>query len=178
MEAREFNDLLNNAKYDKSAITRIYEEYLPAVKLHLERRFGNAIDADDIAQEVFMKLMVTDLSNYEPVRSPSAWLFKIGEHLALDVIKKNHNEYPLENYENSFCYFDVDDILIAQDVKKALSFLDKTTAQIIYLNKYEGYSFKDIATMLSKSQVAVRVCASRGYRKLKKICNKYHLDFV
>lgn len=178
MEAKEFNERLLKSKYDVSAITGIYEEYVTAVKLHLERRFGNAIDADSMAHEVFMKLMQIDWSKHKPVKSPAAWLFKIADHLALDEIKKRHIDYPLDNYENALCYFDLDDIMIANDVKTALGYLDKITAKIIYLNKYEGYTFKDIAKQLSMGQIAVRVRASRGYKKLEKICNIYHLDFV
>lgn len=178
MEAKEFNCLLKEIKYNKSAITRIYEEYVSEVKLHLTRRFEGAVDVDDITHEVFLKLMQTDWTNQEPVNSPSAWLFKIADHIALDEIKKKNISYSLDDYENSFCYFNVDNLLIAKDIKTALGYLDKLTAQIIYLNKYEGYKFEDIATLLSMKPISVRVRASRGYKKLKKICNKNHLDFV
>lgn len=178
MEVKEFNDLLIKTKYDKAAIGKIYTEYISAVKFFLSRNYGEVIDVDDVAHEVFMKLMQIDWSKYEPVKSPSAWLFKIADHLALDTIKKKHIDFSLDNYENEFGYFNLDELIIAADVKKALSFLDKVTAQIIYLNKYEGYKFKDIAKLLSMKPVAVRVRASRGYKKLEKICNKFHLDFV
>lgn len=178
METKEFNDLLIKTKYDKSAITRIYQEYAPNVKLHLFRRFGDAVDVDDIVHEVFMKLMLIDWSKYKPVKSPSAWLFKIADHLALDKIKKQHIDYSIEDYEDSFSYFDLEKLMIMEDVKTALSYLDKVTAKIIYLNKYEGYKFNEIAAMLSMKPIAVRVRASRGYKKLEKICNKFHLDFV
>lgn len=176
MEAKVFNDLLKEIKYDKSAIARIYEEYAPCVKMHLSSRFGESVDVDDITQDVFYKLMRIDLSKYREVKSPSAWLFKIAEHLAMDAIKKRRDD-ALDNFEN-IGTFDMDKIMIAKDVKAALSYLDPLTANIIYLNKYEGYTFKDIADLLSMSQIAVRVRASRGYNKLKKICNKFHLDFV
>lgn len=176
MEAKVFNNLLKEIKYDKSAIARIYEEYAPCVKTHLSSRFGEAIDVDDITHEVFYKLMLIDWSKYKEVKSPSSWLFKIAEHLALDAIKKGRVDY-LDDFE-SIGTFDLDKIIIAKDIKAALSHLDKLTAQIIYLNKYEGYTFKDIADLLSMGQIAVRVRASRGYKKLKKICNKFHWDFV
>lgn len=178
MEAKVFNALLKEIKYDTSAVERIYKEYAPSVKLYLSRRYGSQIDVDDIMHEVFFKLMVIDWSKYSEVKSPTSWLNKIADHLALDLLKKRRMEYPLENYEGFSSSFDIDSIIVANDVKSALNQLDRLTAQIIYLHKYEGYKFKDIAAQLSMSSISVRVRASRGYKKLKIICNKNHWDFV
>lgn len=172
MEASIFNEKLLKIMYDKSVVADLYEEYVDPVTMHVSWRFGGAVDAEDIAHEVFMKLMTIDWSKYKPVESPSAWLNSIADHLVLDKIKSKHIEYPIEDFENYFSYFELDKIMVADDVKTALNHLDKRDAYIIYMNKYEGYTFEDIAKQLSMKPGAVRTAASRAYKKLKKFCNK------
>ena len=178
MEAKEFNELMGKIKYNKAHIERIYEEYAPAIKMHLSRRFGNAVDTEDVVHEVFIMIMQTDWSGLEYVQTPHAWLYTIADRKALDFIKLKRVDYPLEKYERSLFCFNLDDIMIAGDVKSALGYLENREAEIIYFNKYEGYTFKEIAEFTGLKPENVRVIASRAYKKLKKICNKFHIEFV
>lgn len=178
MEAKEFNELLGKIKYDLSYVTRIYEEYSTGIKMHVSRRFGNAVDEEDITQELFFKLMQLDWSEQEFVERPHAWLYTIADRLALDSLKAKHDDCPLEKFENSLYYFNLDELVLAKEVKNALSYLDSREAEIIYFNKYEGYTFKEIAEFTGLNPSNVRIIAWRGYKKLKKICNKFHIGSV
>ena len=105
MEAHKFNRLLSRISCDKEAFELLYGEYYLKMKLHIRRRWGNLVAAEDIVQ----------------------------------------------------------------DVREALRTLDETSQKIIYMNIWEGLTFKEIADEMSVSYGSVRTKASRAYKKLRPI---------
>lgn len=164
MKPQKFNRLLEKMKTDKQALDEIYNEYYPILVLSINRRFGKLVCAEDIAQDVFVSLL--NAEKFEYIEAPSAWLSKIATNKAIDKLKYRREEVPLpDNYPLPF---NLDDLAIAEDVKKSLSVLDKQSQEIVYLHFWEGYSHKEIAAAMNLSPANVRVKMSRAYRKLKK----------
>ena len=165
MNPQKFNRLLEKMKTDKRALEEIHNEYYPILVLYLNRRFGKLVSAEDIAQDVFVSLMET--KKFEYVKAPSTWLCKAAYFKAIDNLKYRREEVPLsDDYPLPFC---LDDLAIAEDVKKCLSCLDEQSQQIIYLHHWEGYTHKEIAALMGMSPANVRVKISRAYRAIKKI---------
>lgn len=164
MDVSRFNRLLQQIKYDKRAITEIYEEYYPRMILHLRRKFGKLISAEDVAHEVFLLLM--SLERISEVEFPASWLYKLADNKAVDRIRLEHNELQLsENYADPF---DPDELIIREDAKKALKRLDKESQMILYLHVWEGYNYKEISDLLQIGYANVRTKASRAFKSLKK----------
>jgi len=86
MNERDFNRVLKKIEYDKSGLSAIYAEYYPKIKIHLKRKFGKLVDSEDIAREVFLKLLRYKYSG--PVKYPAAWLYKIAENIAVRALEK------------------------------------------------------------------------------------------
>lgn len=165
MNPRKFNQLLQNIKYDKRVIEEIYHEYFPQIVIHLKRRFGNRISAEDIAQDVFVNLMTTD--RFPKVEHPTSWINKLADHKAIDKLRTQHID--IELTENISDTFYIDNVILKEDIKKALKKLDKESQIIIYLHHWEGYDYKEISQMLHISCNNVRVKVSRAYSVLKKL---------
>ncbi len=51
------------------------------------RRLGNAADAEDIAQETFLRAW-SHFDRYEPSRSVEAWVFRIAHNLCIDSVRR------------------------------------------------------------------------------------------
>ncbi len=165
MEAHKFNRLLSRISCDKEAFELLYGEYYLKMKLHIRRRWGNLVAAEDIVQDVFVKLMERKPKEY--VSYPTSWLYRMADNYVKDILRSSHTaESAITETSESF---DLDAVIINADVREALRTLDETSQKIIYMNIWEGLTFKEIADEMSVSYGSVRTKASRAYKKLRPI---------
>ncbi len=164
MDAKKFNRLMKTIKYDSRAISEIYEEYYLKIKAHVHRRFGRLVCAEDIAQEVFLKLLSLEMKEF--IEYPTAWLFMLADNKVKDILRLKHDEIELSELFQA--PFDLDDTIVSVDIKRAMLHLDNMSQQIIYLNIWEGYSLKEIAQELGLGYANVRIKSSRVLKTLKK----------
>lgn len=98
---------MKTIKYDSKAISEVYEEYYPKIKAHVQRRFGKLVCAEDISQEVFLKLL--SLETKEFIEYPTAWLFMIADNKVKDILRSSHDKIQLS--ELFTASFDLDDTI-------------------------------------------------------------------
>ena len=164
MNSQKFNKLLQNLKYDKKALTLIYEEYYPKLVFHLTRRFGDQISPEDAAQDVFLTLMTAE--DFNPVEFPVTWLCRTADNKVIDMLKSQHPESPLyDSYPDTFNW---DRIIMKDDMKRCFQLLDETSRRILYLYHWEGFDHREIAKQLDMSCANVRTKACRAYKVIKK----------
>lgn len=73
----------------QSELTEIYKEYYSRVKIYL-MRFVDKDDAEDLTQEVFIKVM-NSLNKFKGESKLSTWIYKIATNTAIDKLKSyNH----------------------------------------------------------------------------------------
>ena len=164
MNAQKFNKLLRKIKYDKQALSEIYDEYYLKIKVHIQRRFGQLVNAEDMAHDVFLKLMSFDREEY--IDYPTSWIYTVADNMIKDVLRVTQKDEELT--ETVASPFNVDKVILSMDIKNALAHLDEVSKKIIYLHFWEGYSLKEIAHELQISYANVRAKASRAYKTLKK----------
>ncbi len=121
----------------------------------------NVPDSEDIAQEVFLRLMELDkpLNNEEHIR---AWLIRVAINLAKDrarsawVRKRGslNEDIPVSDTTDS-------------DLTEALNALDGKYRVVVYLHYYEGYSVKETAQLLRISVANVKTRLKRAREKLR-----------
>lgn len=164
MDAVQFNRLMKTIKYNSKALEEIYEEYYLKIKAHLVRRFGRLVSAEDVSQDVFVKLLT--IEKQEEIKYPTAWLYMLADNKVKDILRSTHNEIELS--EVFAAPFSLEDTIVSTDIKNALLNLDNVSQQIIYLHIWEGYTFKEIAQELKLGYANVRTKASRAIKVLKK----------
>jgi RNA polymerase sigma-70 factor, ECF subfamily len=77
----------------------LVERYHVGLIIHCERIVKDRDDAEDIAQEAFVKAYL-QLKTYDSDKSRfSTWLYKIATNLALDHLRKNKRTMTLEDVE-------------------------------------------------------------------------------
>ncbi len=164
MDAQKFNYLIGKIKYNKYAVKSIYEDYYLKLKAHIQRRFGKLINPEDIAHDIFLKLLEMKTPDY--VEYPTTWLYKLADNYTIDILRGKHEEIELN--EIVAAKFDIENTIINIDVKKALLNLDDLTQEILYLHYWEGYSLKELANEFNISYISIRTKVSRAYKTLKK----------
>lgn len=129
---------------------------------------GNRDEADDIAQEALVKAYLSS-DSYRDEGKFTSWLYKIAHNTFLDKQKSQRYSSSLDEavsvYDSSF---ESDRSFKYQDLYAAISTLpakERTAILLFYLN---GYSVKEISTIVDCSADAVKKQLSRGREQLKK----------
>ncbi|MCX6031689.1 MAG: sigma-70 family RNA polymerase sigma factor [Chloroflexi bacterium] len=72
---------------DQTAFCRLVEAYQGPVYNLAYRMLGNAVEAEDAAQETFVR-MYTKLHTYQPERKLSSWVLSIASHYCIDRLRR------------------------------------------------------------------------------------------
>jgi RNA polymerase sigma factor (sigma-70 family) len=72
---------------DADAFAVLVERYKDAVQNLAYRMLGNATEAEDVTQEVFVRAY-TQLATYKPAHKFSTWLLSIASHLSIDQLRR------------------------------------------------------------------------------------------
>lgn len=170
---------------DGSAFKQLVERHLKHVYNFLYRLTGNAQDADDITQEVFLKVW-KNLRKYKSDHSFKSWLFRIARNAAYDLLRKKKNmvfsDFENQDGENPLLDNITDlnplpDELVAQAEKKdfvgsILQQLSPKYREVLLLHYNEHLTFEEIGQVLDKPIDTVKSQHRRALIVLRSIFNK------
>jgi RNA polymerase sigma-70 factor, ECF subfamily len=166
-EAHELSLMRRVAGQDIAAYRELVDAHLPRIARFAERLLGNAAEAEDVAQETFLKLW-THASGFTPEARPSTWLFRIAHNLCIDRWRKRRAETPLAEHSG----VDRPSGLFArkqtsEEVQRALAELPERQRAAITLVHYEGMVAQEAANVLEISVEALESLLSRARRSLR-----------
>jgi len=140
----------------------LYDKYAPKMYGICLRYAANSEDAKDILQDGFVKVFI-NLSKFKAMGSFEGWMRRIFVNTAIELYRKKNQLYAIsENQEENIPNQDISalDELEAEDIIRLISELPNGYRTVFNLFAVEGYSHKEIATMMkisegtSKSQYA------------------------
>lgn len=160
---------------DSQAFGELYALYFAPIYRYIYVRISVKHDVDDITQTVFLKAWQA-VSRYENQGRPFlAWLFTIARNSVFDYRKKKREVFlddtPIRDESVALAPRDEEKELYNEQllaVRKALLDLSEDQQDVIVLRFIEGRSYREIASLIEKSEDAVRAIASRGLRELRK----------
>ena len=150
--------LLGNPVMQKN----LYDKYAPKMYGICLRYAANTEDAKDILQDGFVKVFI-NLSKFKAAGSFEGWMRRIFVNTAIEHYRRKNQLYAIsENQEENIPNQDISalDELAAEDIIRLISELPNGYRTVFNLFAVEGYSHKEIATMMnitegtSKSQYA------------------------
>ena len=142
---------------------------------------GNAGDAEDVLQTVFLRLLRRDRSA-DPLEKPESYLRRAAINAALDVIRSRQAEQTVPLPEESSgessglmptAPAPADASGLRQALSRAIAELKPRPAEIFALRFLEGLSNQEIAEALGISQVRVAVIVHRTRMQLRKELRPY-----
>lgn len=160
------------------ALVAAYEKNVYNLAL---RMTGNPADAEDMAQEAFLKAY-RSLSEFRGDSKFSVWLYRIVSNVCLDFLRrqKRRQAYSLsvEDDEGEETQLDIPDTaqspedllerkLTREAVHQGLALLPPDQRQILLLREIQGLSYEEIADVLG---IEVGTVKSRIFRARKKLC--------
>jgi len=162
-------------------LERIFRENYPAVFRAAYRVTGNATDAEDASQTVFLRMLKRD-ADAEPVENMSSFLRRAAVNAALDVVRARQNirNVPLDDLEPVLAEpaqhrpdRQQDASEIRDWLRGALARLNPRIAQMFILRFFEGKDNPEIARLLKTTPGTVAVTLSRTRDRLEKEFRSY-----
>lgn len=155
-------------------------QYQQAITQHRQRVFSFAHyslrareDAEDITQEVFIKLW----QHWQKIDHSKlgAWLMRVAHNAVIDHVRKQKNvasqtdDYaePEEQAAEALTEEQVDDGKFKEELMASIKLLDDPFRSIIIMRDIQGMSYGDIQHTLDMSESQVKVYLHRGRRKLR-----------
>jgi len=137
------------------------------------RILGQAEEAEDVVQEVFIKLW-TRREKLDEYRSVEALAMIMTKNMCLDRIRiKKYPVDPMDNHrrflenlpeEKMRDYYDE-----IRKVKVAMKTLPRQQQMIMQLRDIDGYDFESIAEILEMNENAIRVNLSRARKRIREL---------
>lgn len=145
------------------------------------RLVGNRFEAEDLTQETFLKAYrkLDSLKERDKLRG---WLYSIARNVTIDFFRRNKersiplDNVILENYARATAVDYREDVMqneISQELEKCLATLSEEDRMIVKLLYYEGFSYKEICSMLNINQNTLK---SRLHRARKVLLAAVHAN--
>ena len=137
----------------------------------LRRKVPNQIDAEDLAQEVYVRLLRMD--SLEQINEPQAYVYRIASNVASEwrlraSQSKPHSGDELESLVASTSpETELDANTLSAAIDSALALMSPMVRAVTYLKVQQGMSHDEIAAHLSISPRMVRRFLGQGYLQLR-----------
>ena len=151
---------------DTIKFTQCVTAFQPSVFRLAYSYVKSSADAEDISQEVFLKLYRSKES-FTADENIKAWLMKVTANTAKNYLSSAWTKRKLPLTEDIPLKDEKD-----YELLEALNRLNKNYRAVIYLHYYEGYSVAEISSMLGISESNVKARLKRGRDKLRAILEK------
>ncbi len=156
----------------------IYQNHYHDVYYFLLYFTGNQTDAEDLTQDVFMKLLRA-LPKYDGRAELKTWIFSIAKYLAIDSYRKKRFQAMFsENFLARLVSSEgrPEESLTAkeegQELKEALQKLKPQYRMVVILRALKEYSVKETAEILGISESKVKVDFHRALKMLHTYLDK------
>ena len=161
-------------------LEQIYSEYYPKVLQYIQNHSGGHMDAEDIAQNVFVKVFAK-LDTFDPAKSSiSTWIYNIMRNTLIDHQRsmsfRQHDEL------SEFLADDSDDMLdrlvMEEEQERLADALEALTAEerdLIILHYYSEHTLLDVAEVMHRPYGQIKRLHVKALNKLRQRMETPHL---
>jgi RNA polymerase sigma-70 factor (ECF subfamily) len=159
---------------DREALEALYLLHFDRIYSYLHMSVGNRHDAEDLTTQTFLK-MLEAIGRFRWRSAPfSAWLFRIAHNLAMDHFRATRRWQPEEEVpepgdaEESSAEDAAMESIGRRSMLELIEHLSPEQQQVLMLKFVFNFSNGDAATILEKSEGAVKSLQHRALASLQK----------
>lgn len=165
------SEISRAAEGDPQAFERLVDRHLDRVHRLAWRTLGNDADAQDVAQETFLRAF-TQLPQWQPGKARfSTWLHRVAFNLCQDRLRARRDWHPIDDVELTDAQALPEHTLAShqrlQRIEEAMARLPQRQREALLLCHYEGQSQADAAAVLGVSVEAIESLLARARRSLR-----------
>ncbi len=159
-------------KLDSQAIGAIYDQYFSEVYRYVRYRIDDVV-AEDIASDVFVRLLEAVQKKQGPQSSLRGWLIATASHAVNDYLRRKYRR-PVEALPDSLpdhsssVHSEVDAREQNRMVRSAYAQLTSEQQHVLALRFGQGYSLEETAFHLKKNINAVKALQFRALASLQR----------
>jgi RNA polymerase sigma-70 factor (ECF subfamily) len=160
---------------DQNALSELYSLYFPRVYRYILARTGSTYDAEDLAEEVFMKVLEA-IERFEWREAPfSAWLFRIAHNAVVSQRRKDGARGRMASLSEGLPVDSagpeelVENRLALSEIMRAAERLPEMQRQVIALRFAAGLSVAETARAMGKGEGNVKVIQHKAIAKLREM---------
>jgi RNA polymerase sigma-70 factor (ECF subfamily) len=149
-------------------INEVVKEFYNYLKSYIFGKVKDKTLADDIVQEVMVKLIETHQKSKD-IENIKAWLFQVSRHTIYDYYKKHNLDFNIENDWNieDESGSEISKIMVSDYVIPMIKMLPKDYAVPLMLSDIDKIPQKDIAKQLNLELSATKMRIQRARTKLR-----------
>ena len=173
--SKDLARLVEQAQQGKrEAVEELYLLHFDRIYSYLHMNVGNRHDAEDLTTQVFVK-MLESIGKFRWRSAPfSAWLFRIAHNLAMDHFRASKRWQPEEEVpepdpgEGSAAEQEALESIGRQSMLELIQKLSHEQQQVLTLKFVFNFSNADAATILDKSEGAIKSLQHRALASLQR----------
>lgn len=160
-------------RLDSQAIGAVYDQYFSEVYRYVRYRINDEALAEDIASDVFLRLLEAARKKQGPQSSLKGWLIATASHAVNDHLRRQYRR-PVEALPDSMpdqgpgVHSQVDLREQSRIVRSAYALLTSEQQHVLALRFGQGYSIEETATFLKKNINAVKALQFRALASLQR----------
>lgn len=177
---RDAELMLRVREGDETSFALLLEKHRNSVIHFLYRMVQNRAIAEELAQEVFLRVY-RSRESYEPTAKFTTWLFRITTHLALNYVRDRRNDKLHDSIDEKVedgaprqladRLATVEERLLREarlgEIRQAIEQLPEKQRVAVLMHKYEEMEYSQIASILGCSESAVKSLLFRAYETLR-----------
>lgn len=158
---------------DAQAIGAIYDQYFSEVYRYVRYRINDETTAEDIASDVFVRLLEAAQKRQGPQTSLKGWLIVTASNAVNDHLRRQYRR-PVEALPESMpdgapgIHAEVDLREQKRNVQLAYAHLTPEQQHVLALRFGQGYSIEETAVYLKKNVNAVKALQFRALASLQR----------
>ena len=185
---------------DQEALGLLYDAYLPRLYRYCLTRVGNETDAEDLAEEIFLKVLgAIDGFQWQPAGAPGddsgrssgtneripfgAWLFRIAHNHVVSFHRRVATRGTASELNESIQDHQrgpeelTETKITIEEVFVAVRELPEAQREVILLRFASGLSVAETALALGKHETNVKVLQHKGVQRLKRLLTDVNNNF-
>jgi RNA polymerase sigma-70 factor (ECF subfamily) len=159
---------------DRAALEELYLIHFDRIYSYLHMSVGNKHDAEDLTTQTFLK-MLESINRFRWQSAPfSAWLFRIAHNLAMDHFRARRRWQPEEEVpeplgsEEPSAELEAMQSIGRQSMMELIERLSPEQQQVLTLKFVFNFANADVATILEKTEGAIKSLQHRALASLQK----------
>jgi len=159
---------------DRAALEELYLIHFDRIYSYLHMSVGNKHDAEDLTTQTFLK-MLESIKRFRWQSAPfSAWLFRIAHNLAMDHFRARRRWQPEAEVpeppgsEEPSAELEAMQTIGRQSMMELIDKLSPEQQQVLTLKFVFNFPNADVATILEKTEGAIKSLQHRALASLQK----------
>ncbi|MDX2111112.1 MAG: RNA polymerase sigma factor SigZ [Verrucomicrobiota bacterium] len=156
----------------------LWKGFAQPIRTYLLTRCSNAADADDLLQEVFIRIH-RQLHGLKDTAKMQGWVYRIAHNVLIDYYRKRKIAQPLSDQFESEDIEGRDVVDLTPTLKRFVSLLPEPYRIPLVLHEFQGQPLKDVADTLGLTLTATKSRVQRARTQLRTMlddCCRFEFD--